>query len=965
LLLNPGNVSEIICNRLMDNGSDILTAVSYLSGCYKRILQRESSASVRVLEDLIKCKEQIISFLGSCVGEPDSFEKRSINSVMDLAFAIVEDPSPHMTILMKALFEELDKQSYLDQVVSQITGICFSKLDQEGQPVTFGQPAASQRSILDNYELPISVLLAFSRAHKKVSKALAAQPMFLMTETLMPPLPLNIPPYLLHNPTYVQNNCRKGAAFENKTLLSRILRISTDPRDPKIVSLLKDSFKIPKNKVEENINDLRKRGERCQSAAAEILLSMLKSGGEGKEAAIKFLFQAIDLNAEAEKDQPSPFYAASNGFMINLGAVLLQLVRPVVSDPEKVKKINMDFVFSAEGQKLFLPDTTKLMVSSSSDSSSPTTTPQAPSSSTPPLTFISQSFFMCWRALHLGLVTQANKYISILRGLSHWQDGLQTGEPHAVHYLVLKLSTDAHLLSPDLLRDVVQFCAAAASSLFDALSKDDPSRHRAEDSWLVSEDELSPSQKQLLQALPEHMIDDIMSLLLFVAKTTSSILKTSALDGVLSLIVFLLRRPSAIQSPHLRAKFGQVLFYVFLPVDARSNEELWGNERSVDGPHTVLLSSNGDAQRFLSPALLLLYGDVEKTGYYEKLTNRRCIMVILKHLWTLPTHRPAFQGIAALTDSSTSSSSSSTSAEGDADSESENYFVRFANGLMNETNSLVATTMEKLGEIKKTQVLMQNGEEWGRMSEEQRKEVKDRHEENERTCRGSAGLCLETLNMLNYLTSDPVIRQPFLLDAILPRFTSTLLNVLQRIVGSKSLEIKVDNMESYHFQPKVILTEISLAMVHFSDSEEFAQAVANDSFYNDGQSIHKALATVSKLHLITPAQIVQFRHLMEQVGKARASCVDMEAITDDAPAEFIDPLLDTLMRDPVRLPTSNTIVDRSTIAQHLLNMDTDPFNRMPLTMSMVEPQPELKQRFNDWYEGKLAEAARKKSSEAI
>ena len=46
---------------------------------------------------------------------------------------------------------------------------------------------------------------------------------------------------------------------------------------------------------------------------------------------------------------------------------------------------------------------------------------------------------------------------------------------------------------------------------------------------------------------------------------------------------------------------------------------------------------------------------------------------------------------------------------------------------------------------------------------------------------------------------------------------------------------------------------------------------------------------------------------------------------EDAPLDFMDPLLDTLMRDPVRLPTSKTIVDRATIAQHLLNTDTGKF----------------------------------------
>jgi hypothetical protein len=58
----------------------------------------------------------------------------------------------------------------------------------------------------------------------------------------------------------------------------------------------------------------------------------------------------------------------------------------------------------------------------------------------------------------------------------------------------------------------------------------------------------------------------------------------------------------------------------------------------------------------------------------------------------------------------------------------------------------------------------------------------------------------------------------------------------------------------------------------------------------------------------------------------------------------LDPILNTLMRDPVRLPTSGNIVDRSCISQHLLNDSTDPFNRMPLKVSMLEPVDELRER---------------------
>lgn len=71
-------------------------------------------------------------------------------------------------------------------------------------------------------------------------------------------------------------------------------------------------------------------------------------------------------------------------------------------------------------------------------------------------------------------------------------------------------------------------------------------------------------------------------------------------------------------------------------------------------------------------------------------------MVILRHLWTLPTHRPAFQGIAMGTVGGAKRTSDSEATQGQGE-DTDNYFVRFANGLMNETNSLVATTMEKLG----------------------------------------------------------------------------------------------------------------------------------------------------------------------------------------------------------------------------------------------------------------------------
>lgn len=42
------------------------------------------------------------------------------------------------------------------------------------------------------------------------------------------------------------------------------------------------------------------------------------------------------------------------------------------------------------------------------------------------------------------------------------------------------------------------------------------------------------------------------------------------------------------------------------------------------------------------------------------------------------------------------------------------------------------------------------------------------------------------------------------------------------------------------------------------------------------------------------------------------------------------------MRDPVKLPSSGVVVDRSTIRRHLLSDPSDPFNRAPLSESQLE-----------------------------
>ena len=88
--------------------------------------------------------------------------------------------------------------------------------------------------------------------------------------------------------------------------------------------------------------------------------------------------------------------------------------------------------------------------------------------------------------------------------------------------------------------------------------------------------------------------------------------------------------------------------------------------------------------------------------------------------------------------------------------------------------------------------------------------------------------------------------------------------------------------------------------------------------------------------------------LVELVEKAATANKDEDEIMgDNVPEHYLDPVLYTIMKDPVKLPSGN-IMDRSSITQHLLNDPKDPFNRQPLTVDQLVPVDDLRAEIEAW-----------------
>lgn len=87
--------------------------------------------------------------------------------------------------------------------------------------------------------------------------------------------------------------------------------------------------------------------------------------------------------------------------------------------------------------------------------------------------------------------------------------------------------------------------------------------------------------------------------------------------------------------------------------------------------------------------------------------------------------------------------------------------------------------------------------------------------------------------------------------------------------------------------------------------------------------------------------------LKNGLGDGKSDGTDI-LVGEADPEEFVDPLLGTLMKDPVLLTTSQRVIDRSVAVQCVLRGGRDPFDGQRLTMAMLVPQPELAERIQEF-----------------
>lgn len=427
--------------------------------------------------------------------------------------------------------------------------------------------------------------------------------------------------------------------------------------------------------------------------------------------------------------------------------------------------------------------------------------------------------------------------------------------------------------------------------------------------------------------LPEFVVEGIINYTKFATSFNLNPLMNNEqkLSIFSEFAAILLRCPELIGNPHMKGNLVEIFF-------AGTIETGHGNP----GYMANQFETNQLVRNNLLYSLLDIYVTIEKTGassqFYDKFNTRYYISRIVEELWKIDHYKQQLSGYAK---------------------NNVDFFIRFIARMLNDTTFLFDESFNELNLIHKLQVEAAvreggeagNEEEFGTTAE---------LEENLRSAESKAqsymGLANQTMNLFMLFTKQ--VPEGFTIDELVDRLAGMLDYNLSLMVGPKCSNLKVKEPEKYQFDPKKILQDICTVYCNLSNQEKFVAAVARDGRSFSLLYFERARGILTKRTNTSQSVIDEFYNFGQRAEKQRLAIEQQEMDLGEVPDELLDPLMYTLMEDPVILPGSKVTIDRSTIKAHLLSDSTDPFNRMPLKLEDVIDDVETKEKVVLFKQGK-------------
>ena len=755
----------------------------------------------------------------------------------------------------------------------------------------------------------------------------------------------------------------KALDYEHKTLLGPLLRIS-----PLLDNMASFYFGQETNSMSPvQINNLYGSMQTEYKVIIDhlfvIIDKLIRGSTKTREDLLQWLGNLINLSHLRRGSHADFKKLASDGIMYNISVVFIRLSLPFLDYPTfgKIDKIDVDYFFKSDLIDIkeesrvnsTIEESNEYYAKRKQESSSDNLTP------TPPPNFISDCFNLTLAYLHYGVGGIFVKYDRVKRQLDQMEQRLEAIESeHPIPGMnpmmqqlmrrelpnlknaIINMRAQRHVIKAifddrDHQLEIFDFVVGATTFItrlidpqhkYPQVKLSIPILKISNVSQLDDHEFLKTKTPEPWKYYPEFILEGIINYCKFSTRFIGCPLVSNEnkLNIFVEFLTILLRCPELIGNPHMKANLVELLFMGSLPM-----------QNGAPGFISNIFNGNQLVMDNLLYSLLDFYVMVEKTGassqFYDKFNSRYYISVILEELWQNPRYR--FQ----LTDYSKNNV---------------DFFIRFIARMLNDTTYLLDETFNLLNSIHDYQQEIKKRESGGEANETMGtdEELAQNLEEDERRVKSYMGLSNKTMELFKLFTKE--VPRGFVLPEIVDRLAGMLDYNLSILVGPRCSNLKVAEPEKYQFEPKKILSDLCEIYVSLSAQPEFVVAVARDGRSFNIVYFQKAEKILTTKTFIKNEIINGLIEFANKAEKARLDEENEELELGEIPDEFLDPLMFTLMEDPVILPSSRVSIDRSTIKAHLLSDSTDPFNRVPLKLEDVIDDVELKQKIQDFKQQK-------------
>ena len=929
---------------------------TYLLGCFQRasdalalVDKKNNEISNLKISVLNQCLEILVAYAGMCLS--GMLAERDLENTKFSFIRLLEADSSLNKTLPKGFLTALVAKCTADNMLEEQFGFVFNYIS------TTLLPAPISTISVETGQ-PVSIVTLSLESALKCLRLVEA----LATQQPLAEMIVNLP-------KFSANNCSNGRDVELKTILGpsfgigsfspefsaqihKSLQANVDPHiRPKDYFTLNETIKLLLASL--------------QNQLFRTLNSLMRANAACREVCLQWVSAALHLNAPRSKYYFNEAVCCSHNFAINLSAVLVRLCRPVIdSKLEKMKLVDLRYLLGGSKSRLdyskidrmsatntdirILVETEMKLDDALVESNLSSITPRSNFALFQP-NFVTEIFFLSLQSLHLGLMRAVKAKSEFGRVVGNFFRAFDEvcrkkpdrdfgpGSLYDQEYQVvltrlrIALSVDQmheiSLANLETLRSVALFYEWTCGFYLNRLAIADL------------------REQSFLKLMPEHFVENVVEFFDLLGHIAIDIIKTEKWQSLLSFVCQCMQRGTGdsqvqrtavgellivgqsalIKNPHLRAMLADILC-LFLP--PRQPDQTF--RREIDHPFVSHPTLAGE----LVPSLLKLYVDVEYTGrhaqFYEKFNSRQKINQLLEFVWDNAKHRATFDTLSH------------------SDKED---FPRFINTVISDSIFLLDESIKFLTAVREIEEKKDNLHDWNQLSQEQRQELEQAYEGN-----GGQAKTMMTFGKTTFRLLVTLAR--FLTHAFVhPMFAQSMAHMLDyyifTLAGPKVRELKVKNMEKYNFSPKLILRDVLLIFIPLCSSDVFKHCVINDrrsyhpSIFRSALNLARnkgILVNIADVNALdTQIQELESMH----TAMFKKSDNDVTNMDVEIPEEFVDPITQDIMDDPVLLP-SRTICDRSTITRHLWSQPTDPFTQMPLKAEQLVDVPALKEKIAKW-----------------